>query len=275
MAEHPTIVPMDDLFRRAKPVIGVVHLLALPGSPRFCGSLCEVLSRAVDDARALAQGGVHAILVENYGDAPFYRDRVPPETIASMTVAASDVARSVSIPVGINVLRNDATAALSIAAAIGGQFIRVNVHTGVTATDQGLIEGRAAATLRLRHRLGFDSGKQRIHIFADVHVKHATPLGDRSLLDTARDTLERGLADALIVTGPSTGAPCDLEEGGKIKEHMPHARVLVGSGVTPQNVRDCLTKGDGVIVGTSLKVDGIVTNPVDPDRVRRLIAATA
>src|SRR5260221_195002 len=134
--------------RRA--VIGMVHLAPLPGAPLYEGSLQDVLARALADAEALAAGGVDAIAVENFGDRPFRKSRVDPETIAAMTRVITELARSVALPFGVNVLRNDASAALAIAAATGAAFIRVNVHTGAVVADQGIIEGEAAETLRRR-----------------------------------------------------------------------------------------------------------------------------
>lgn len=250
-------------------LIGVVHLVPLPGSPWFRGDIGELTEHALRDAHALAVGGMNALLLENFGDAPFHKDQVPPETIANLAVVAAEVRRAVKLPLGINVLRNDAHAALAIAQAVGAKFIRVNVHVGAMLTDQGLIEGRAAHLLRLRRSLGADD----IRIFADVFVKHAVPLGEQSLLDTAHDTVGRGLADAVILTGPSTGAACSLDNVRSVKAGLPHVPVLVGSGVTPRTIRDTLAVADGVIVGTSLKADGIVTNPVEIARVRELITA--
>src|SRR5713101_4601014 len=125
------------LFPRRPAIIGMVHLLPLPGAPRWAGSMEEALARAVEDARALAEGGVDGVMVENFGDAPFYPDHVPPETVAAMTRAARAVVEAVPVPVGVNVLRNDTAAALAIAVAVGARFIRVNVHTGAMWTDQG------------------------------------------------------------------------------------------------------------------------------------------
>src|SRR5207249_1132338 len=141
---------------------------------------------------AYERGGADAVFIENFGDVPFTKSSVGPETIAAMAAAGMAVRAEVKLPIGFNVLRNDARAALALCAACGGSFIRVNVHTGAMLTDQGLIEGQAYETLRYRKTIC-----PRAWIFADVHVKHAVPLGDWTIEDSARDTLERGLADAL------------------------------------------------------------------------------
>ena len=256
----PAIPPARPLF------LGVVHLLATPGAPRSDGSLARVLARAVEDAAALARGGVDALIVENYGDAPFYPGSVPAETIAALALCTSAViAAAGSVPVGVNVLRNDARAAIGICAATGARFLRVNVHSGVAATDQGLVEGRAHETLRERARLA-----PQVAILADVHVKHATPLGRESLAQAVRDHVGRALADAVIVSGPATGAPPSPADLREAREAAAGTPVLVGSGLTPDNARELLPLADGAIVGTALERDGRTGEPVDPARVARM-----
>src|SRR5262245_42498391 len=170
------------MFRGRRPIIGMVHLLPLPGSPR-ARTLEEIRAAAIADARTLARGGVDAILVENYGDAPFTSGSVEPQVIAVMAVIAAEVRTSSGLPLGINVLRNDALSALAVAVASGASFIRVNVHVGAAATDQGHIDGRAFDTLRYRKLLGAD-----VAIFADVFVKHARPVDRVDVATGARDT---------------------------------------------------------------------------------------
>ena len=170
-------------FARPKPIIGVVHLLPLPGSPGWGGDFDEVLRRAREDAHALVDGGCDGVIVENMGDAPHFPTTVPPVTVAAMTRAVAAVQDLVGhlAPVGVNVLRNDATAALSIAAATGARFIRVNVHQGVMVGTEGVLEGKAAETLRLRAAL-----EAEVAILADVLVKHASPLGATDMLEDLR-----------------------------------------------------------------------------------------
>jgi len=190
----------ESTFGTPTPVVGMVHLPPLPGAPQADGGLGAVLERAVADARALEAGGADGVLVENFGDAPFHPDDVPKHTVAAMTRAATAVADAVEVPLGVNVLRNDAEAALSVAAAAGGEFVRVNVHAGARVTDQGVLEGRAHETLRLREALDAD-----VAVWADVDVKHSAPLGEASVAGELRDVRERGLADAVVVSGPATG----------------------------------------------------------------------
>jgi membrane complex biogenesis BtpA family protein len=249
-------------------LIGVVHLAALPGSPRSKLPLSAVIDRALADAKALERGGADALIVENYHDAPFRPGAVDAHTVAAMAVVVKEIRTAVGCDVGVNVLRNDAAAALGIAAATGARFIRVNVHCGAVVADQGIIQGRADETLRLRRALDAES----VAIYADVLVKHAAPLGHVTIADAVRDVVERGLADAVIVSGAGTGretAASDVREAARATS----APVLVGSGVTVENVARVVPPASGVIVGSSLKRDGRIDNPVDVERVRALRAA--
>lgn len=260
---------MKSLFARApKLLIGVVHLRPLPGAPKFGGHLRDVIDFAVADARAYERGGAHAIFIENFGDVPFTKSGVAPETIAAMTAAGCAVRAAVKLPIGFNVLRNDAQAALALCAACGGDFVRINVHSGAMLTDQGLIEGAAYHTLRYRERIA-----PAAEIFADVHVKHAVPLGDWTIEDSAHDTVERGLADALIVSGVGTGQAAELSDVERVRHACPKTKLLLGSGVKVENVKSYLRFADGIIVGSSLKRDGKLANPVEPKRVAALLRA--
>ncbi|HUG41599.1 MAG TPA: BtpA/SgcQ family protein [Longimicrobiales bacterium] len=256
--------------RREAPrgVIGMIHLAPLPGSPRWAGSMAAVIDRARTDAGALAEGGVDALLVENFGDAPFHPGPLPPEAVAALAVAAAAVAEETDLPLGVNALRNDAAAALAVAAAVGAAFIRVNVHTGAMATDQGWIEGRAHETLRERERLA-----PAVAILADVLVKHATAPAGLTLERAARDAWERGLADALIVSGEGTGEAASPGDLDRVRGVAPDAPLVVGSGVTERSVRGLLEVADAVIVGTALERDGVSGAPVELGRVRRLVSA--
>jgi len=258
---------IQKLFAHPKPIIGVVHLLPLVGSPRWKGNFEEVAERAISDALSLAKNGIDGILMENYGDAPFLPGPAEPHTVAMMTLLAQRITEKISrVPLGVNVLRNDARSALAIAATVGAQFIRVNVHTGAMITDQGLIEGKAHQTLRYRSRLN-----SRVAIFADLLVKHAVPLTEVNIQQAARDTYHRGLADALILTGSRTGEEANIEDVEKVKAAIPEAFVFVGSGVTEENLPAMLRLANGVIVGTWLKKGGVIENEVDPKRVRALV----
>jgi membrane complex biogenesis BtpA family protein len=256
-------------MRLHRTLIGMVHLAPLPGSPRWAGSMDAVVGRALDDAQALADNGIDTLLIENFNDVPFVPGRVEAATVAAMTVAADAVRRAVpTLPLGVNVLRSDGRSALAIACAVGAEFIRVNVHTGAVLADQGILQTDAHATLRDRRLLGSD-----VKIFADVQPKHSVPLGPSDLEQDAHDLVDRALADALVVTGRATGLPTALGDVKRVRSGLPGVPVLVGSGTTPETVSELLAVADGVIVGTALKRDGDVRNSVDPERVRRLVAA--
>jgi membrane complex biogenesis BtpA family protein len=262
-----------DVFGVDQPVVGMVHLAPLPGSPRFAGDRDLIYNRAVYDAEALEAGGVDGVVVENFGDAPFYPDDVPKHVVAEMTTAVSAVVDAVDLPVGVNVLRNDAEAALSVAAATGADFVRVNVHTGARVTDQGVVEGDAHETMRLRDRLDAD-----VRVLADVDVKHSAPLGGEGFdPEVVAETVERGLADGVVVSGTGTGHAVDTDRLAAVAKRSADldvgAPVFVGSGVTVETVGELFDVADGAIVGTALKRSGRTTNPVDEARVRELVAA--
>lgn len=248
-----------------KRLVGMVHLGALPGSPRFRGDLKRVIELAIEDAVALRDGGVDAIMIENFFDAPFHKSSVPAVTVAAMTRAVLSIREAVGIPLGVNVLRNDACAALSIAHVCGASFVRCNIYIGAAVTDQGIIEGAAREVVALRAQLGAD-----VEIWADVGVKHASQLGHTPIAQQAVDAVERGLADALIVTGASTGAETSIDRLREVKSACPRVPVYIGSGLTTDNASSLLLVADGAIVGSSLKREGIIDAPVDSDRVREL-----
>jgi len=254
------------------PVIGMLHLPALPGAPGCRHDLAAIREYVLRDAEALLEGGAHGLLIENLGDRPFFPNRVPASVTAQMTYLAGEVRRRFDAPLGVNVLRNDGCSALAIAHAVGGSFIRVNILCGARVTDQGLIQGIAHRLLRLRSRLG----AVRVRILADLAVKHSVALGsERPIEDQVADLLGRGGADGIIVSGPATGRAADPEQLRRTKAAAGQAPVLVGSGVTPDNVRNYLPHADGFIIGTAFKIDGLTTNPVDPQRVRALMQALA
>jgi len=251
----------------ANAIIGMVHVGALPGAPMYGRSMQPIIDAALRDARALRDGGCDAIAFENFGDRPFFKDCVPAETIAALTRVIVEVAAEVTIPFGVNVLRNDASAAIAIAAATGAAFIRVNIHTGAMLTDQGIIEGRAAETLRKRAAIAPGT-----LIFADHMVKHAVPMVSIDEVHAAKDLRHRGFADGIIVSGAETGAEPDRGSFRALRETLPDVPILIGSGLTEANV-GAFAGADGAIVGTSIKIDGRVEAPVDPDRVARVVAA--
>ncbi|ETX06058.1 BtpA/SgcQ family protein [Candidatus Entotheonella palauensis] len=250
------------LFSSAKPLIACIHLLPLPGSPRYDGNMQAVYDTALAEATLFAKYPIDALIVENFRDMPFYPGRLPAETVAAMAAVTRDIVQAVPLPVGVIALRNDAQAAVAIATATRARFIRVNVHMNAVVADQGILQGASHDTLRLRAALHSD-----VLIFADVGVKHATPLAHRGLALETRDLTERGLVDAIIVSGELTGAVTDPKDVEMVRQHT-YLPLLIGSGATPKNLPAVYDKVEGLIVGSYFKQDGRADNPVDETRVK-------
>jgi membrane complex biogenesis BtpA family protein len=258
------------LFGRRKAVIGVIHSLALPGSPGYDGmTMQEIIDFAVAEATRYRDGGVDGLIVENHGDIPFAKpEHLGPETAAAMAVMTDAVRRASGLTVGVNVLANGAIQALAVAKAAGASFIRVNQWANAYVANEGFMEGPAAAAARYRAWLQ----AREVKIFADVHVKHGAHAitADRSIPELARD-VEFFDADVAIATGQRTGDSATMDELSTIADST-SLPVAVGSGVTPANVGDIFTVADAVIVASYLKEDGVWWNPVDPERLRNFMA---
>lgn len=251
---------LGGIFPARHPLIACVHLMALPGAPLYGGSMSAILDRAMREAEIYKRHRVDGLIVENFHDRPFYPGRVPSETVAAMSVIAAELAR-VGLPFGVNVLRNDAESALGIACASGAHFIRVNVHMNAVVADQGILQGMSHLTLRLRSQLGAGT-----LIFADVGVKHASPLGARNIALEADNVAKRGMADAVIVSGDLTGREVDLRDLESVRGAT-SAPLLIGSGMTPSNLPALAAKCDGFIVGSYFKRDGLADNEIDESRL--------
>ncbi|MCK5588314.1 MAG: BtpA/SgcQ family protein [Candidatus Lokiarchaeota archaeon] len=256
---------LAEIFSQKKPIIGVVHLPALPGSPHHSKNLDEISKFAITDARSLEEGGCDGIIIENYFDQPFL-EKMAVETVASMTKIACEIKQNVSLPLGINALRNDPFAGLAISQAIGGKFIRVNVFVGAAVVGPGIVHGCAAELLRYRSKLDCD-----VKIFADIDVKHATPLVKVPIEREAREAAYRGKADGLIVTSHETGSPPQLETVQRVKNAVSDVPIIIGSGISSKTVEELLEVADGAIVGSSLKQR--IDRPIDINLVRTLVDA--
>ncbi|RPJ05473.1 MAG: BtpA/SgcQ family protein [Deltaproteobacteria bacterium] len=254
-----------DLFGSGKPVIGCIHLLPLPGSPLYEGSMEDIYKKALEETDILVEHGIHGLIVENFRDKPFFPGDLPRETIASLSAVGREIVRRVHVPVGINALRSDGESAVAIATAIGAHLIRVNVHMNAVVSEQGIIQGASHRTLRLRSNL-----RSGVLIFADVGVKHAAPLADRGLAVETRDLTERGLADGIIVSGEMTGVETKASDVEVVRQHT-HLPLLIGSGVTPENIHQVYDKADGFIVGSYFKKDGKGENFIERERVKRFM----
>ncbi|QWA10911.1 BtpA/SgcQ family protein [Sodalis ligni] len=268
-AEKPSAI--QDIFSRSKAVIGVVHCLAFPGTPQYQGQpFSKIIDRALYDAKHYIAGGVHGLIIENHGDIPFAKpEDIGPETAALMSVITDRIKNEFGVPLGINVLANAALPALATALAGGADFIRVNQWANAYIANEGFIEGAAAKALRYRSMLR----AEHIRVFADSHVKHGSHaiVADRSIQELTRD-VDFFQADAVIATGQRTGDSATLEEIDEIRSAT-GLPLLVGSGVTPDNVQQILQRTQGVIVASTLKVGGVWWNEVEPERVTHFMAA--
>ncbi len=273
MTTDPVLKPKENaltsLFGARKALIGVVHVRPLPGAPAYDGeSLTGIYEHAVAEARRYADGGFDGVIVENHGDIPFAKpDDIGPETVAAMALIADRVRSAVDVPVGINVLANAAIPALAAAKASGAAFVRVNQWANAYVANEGIIEGPAAKATRYRAWLRATD----VRIFADVHVKHGAHaiVADRPVEEMARDA-EFFDADVLIATGQRTGGATSPDEARIIKDATP-LPVVIGSGVTIDNVGALLNMADGVIIASALKEGGVWWNPVDPARVAAFV----
>jgi uncharacterized protein len=272
----PQVLPpkrnaLEALFRVKKPVIGVIHLQPLPGAPRYAGqAVREIYAAAVTDARTLKEGGVDGIILENASDMPFSRpEHIGPETVAALTAACLAVRAAVDTPIGITCVANGVIPALGIAKAVGAGWVRANQWVNAYVANEGILNGPAPEAMRFRSRIRADE----VAIFADVHVKfgaHAIT-ADRSIAEQATDA-EWFDADVLIASGTRTGSPTEPREVDDVRSGT-NLPVIVGSGLSAEQVPSLFASADGAIVGQWLKKDGRWWNPVDPRRVEQLMTA--
>ncbi len=258
---------LKDIFPVNKPIIPTLHLCSLPGAPFYRGSsMQELLDYTMDEVEILLKCGVDGFIVENHGDIPFVKpEQFPYETVAGMSFIGAEVSRAAKkhhVALGVNCLANAAIPALAVAKAVDAQFIRVNQYANAYVANEGFVEGRAGQILRYRSSIKGDD----IAVFTDVHVKHGSHaiVADRPITEQAKDALFF-CSDVLICTGSRTGdAPTDEElREIKVSDTVP---VIVGSGITPDNVERIMRVADGGIVASYFKKDGIWTNKVDYDR---------
>lgn len=253
----------EKMFGVKVPVIGVIHLMPLPGAPLYEGaSVNEISEKAVSDAKIMADNGIDGLIIENFGDKMFQKT-VGPETVAAMTYITKDIKNAVDVPIGLCVLQSDAISAIAIAKAVQGAFVRVPYYTETSVVDTGTMESIAAATLRYRKYLNAD-----VKIFADVHIKHSYPLMQRPIEYAAEDSFHRGLADAIIITGRKTGGDTNPDDVRRVREALPEVPLAVGSGVNEENVGKYISMVDAIIIATGLNYGGEVETGPDPARVR-------
>lgn len=259
-----------EIFKTEKPIIGMVHLMPLPGSPAYNGeSMDDIIEYSIRDAKVLVENGIDGIIVENMWDLPYFVGKnVPPEEMVSHAVAAREIIKEAGVPSGITVIHNGGRITLSIAKAAGAKFIRVDLLAGAYLWDTGELDhGIASELLRIRKQIHATD----IKLFADVYKKHAVMFPGIEP-ETHAIWTDFYMADALIATGRMTGEETPLELVKRIKKAAPERKLLIGSGFSADNAEKLLSVADGAIVGTWLKKKGITVNPVDAERVRRLMS---
>lgn len=249
-----------------KPVIGMVQLDALAsGSQYRGGGFAAVLDAALGEARTLAENGVDALMVQNLGDIPVALE-VTREQVAWMTRITADIRTTFDVPVGLNMLENDAAAMMAVASASGADFVRVKIYVGAMMTPFGLETAKAHDAIKARHALGADG----VSIFADVHDRTGTPIASGGFIEDVEFAVRLGYADGLVLTGKSYPETLDLVRTAKGK--YPLVPVLVGGGVTKENFREVASLADGAIVSTSLKNSGSAVGRLDPIKVQEFMA---
>ena len=254
---------MTSLFPQNKPVIAVIHVGALPGTPRSSQSVTELATSARYEARLYHECGVDGLIIENMHDVPYLRGEVGPEIVAAMTAIGIEVKSECNLPVGIQLLAGANVEAMAVAHAAGLDFIRAEGYAYAHIADEGLIQASAAKLLRYRRTIG----ATRVQVWADVKKKHSAHAitADVSLGITA-ETVEFMGADCVIVTGNVTGEPPKVADVQEAKSHC-HLPVFLGSGISEGNIADFYDEADGFIIGSAFKVDGLWSNTVDPVRV--------
>jgi uncharacterized protein len=258
---------MSSLFSRSKPVIGVIHVGALPGTPRSSQSVSEIVSSARSEARVYRESGVDGLIIENMHDVPYLRGEVGPEIVAAMTAVAIEVKSECSLPVGVQILAGANVEAMAVAHAAGLDFIRAEAYAYAHVADEGLIESSAARLLRYRKMIGATS----VQVWTDVKKKHAAHAitADVSLGETA-ETVEFMGADCVIVSGSATGKAPTIADVREAKSNC-RLPVFLGSGITERNIAEFYDHADGFIIGSAFKVEGIWSNTIDASRVTALM----
>ena len=259
-----------ELFGVEKPVIGMCHMQALPGDPKYdvTKGLDWVYDQARADMLALQEGGIDAIMFSNEFSLP-YLTRVETITVASMAAIIGELKNEIKIPYGVNVLW-DPSASLDLAMATGAQFVR-EIFTGVYASDFGLWNTNVGEVVRHQHAIG----AEHVRLLFNIVPESAVYLGDRQIADIARSTVFNNQPDALCVSGLTAGAETSTQTLKLVKEAVPGTPVFANTGVRLENVQEQLAAADGAVVGTTFKQDGNTWNAVDVTRVRALMQKVA
>lgn len=257
-------------FSKPKSIVGMIHVAALPGTPRHGDTVSAISKRAADEARIYAEAGVDALMIENMHDVPYLNGTVGPEIVAGMTAVGQCVKQAVDLPLGVQILAAANRDALAVAHAIGAEFVRVENFAYAHVADEGLMpEAQAGTLLRYRRQIGADAVK----IIADVKKKHSSHAitADVSLAEAARTTEFFG-ADGIVITGEATGRPTSPDDLAAVRAEV-DVPIFVGSGVTPENLPRLRPLADVLIVGSYFKQDGLWSNAIDPARLTKLMDA--
>lgn len=257
------------MFAREKPVVGVIHVGALPGTPRSSATVKQLVASAREEAKIYRECGVDGVIIENMHDVPYLRGEVGPEIVAAMTAIATEVKSECGLPVGVQILAGANIEAMAVAHAAGLDFIRAEGYAYAHVADEGVIQASAAKLLRYRRMIG----AERVQVWTDVKKKHAAHAitADVSLGETA-DTVEFMGAACVIVTGSVTGQAPTIADVKEAKTHC-HLPVFLGSGISERNIDQFYNEADGFIIGSSFKLDSLWSNTIDPARVTRFMSA--
>ncbi len=255
-----------EMFAIAKPVIGMCHLLALPGDPRFDqdAGMPAVVADARANLRALQAGGVDGVMFSNEFSLP-YLTKVESVTVAAMARVIAELFDEITVPFGVNALW-DPYASLDLAVATGAQFVR-EIFTGVYASDFGLWDTNCGAIVRHQHAIG----GQDVRLFFNIAPEAATYLANRDIVSVARSTVFNTGPDALCISGLTAGEETSAATLRLVKDALPEIPIVANTGVHLANVREQLDIADAAIIGTAFKRNGVFENPVDADRVRALM----
>ena len=257
---------IESTFGSRKPIIAMIHLAPLPGSPLYdrAGGMQKIVEDSARDIEALQEGGVDAVMFGNEGDRP-YLLKASPQSLAAMAFAVGALKPLIKVPFGVNYLW-DPVATVGLAVASGARFAR-EIFTGVYDSDMGLWQPDAAAALRLRA----DCGRADLKLMYNINAEFAAPVGDRPIAARAKSAVFSSLADVVLVSGPMTGEAVETANLKVVKDALPDTPVFANTGVNLGNVGDILKVADGAVIGTHFKVDGNTWNPVDGARVKRFM----
>ena len=256
-----------ELFNLQKPIIGMIHVEALPGTPKYSGDVKQIIAKAAAEAKLYNSLGVKVLMIENMHDTPYLNRNVGPEITSLMSIIMYDLKQKFGLPLGVQILAGANFDAMAAAYSSGSDFIRAEGFVFSHIADEGLFNSDAGALLRYRKSIGAD----HIKVFTDIKKKHSSHsiTADTDIVETAK-AAEFFMSDGVIITGSSTGHEPSLDEIREVKNKI-KIPVLAGSGITAKNVKDYMEYCDALIIGSYFKEEGKWFNPIDPGRVENLL----